>query len=40
MDMEGKGGYNTIKALEKLSKERFVMYKNIDDCEFKSLEIA
>ena len=40
MDMEGIGGYTTMSALSKLSKERFVMYRNIDDCEFKSLEIA
>jgi len=42
MDQDGKGGYNTdtegmMQQIKHISKERFVMYRNIDDCEYKSI---
>lgn len=36
MDQDGKGGYNSISTIKGLSKERFVMFRNIDDTEFKT----
>jgi len=38
MDQDGKGGYNSIHAIKGISKERFVMFRNIDDCELKGLD--
>ena len=39
MDQDGSKG-STFYAVKNISKERFVMYRNIDDCELKSLEYA
>ena len=42
MDQDGKGNYNLntdqmMNQIKHISKERFVMYRNIDDCEMKSI---
>lgn len=37
MDQDGKGNYNTIQQIKHISKERFVMFRNIDDTELKSI---
>lgn len=44
MDQDGKGGYNTdyddmLQQIKHVSKERFCMYRNIDDSEFKSINM-
>lgn len=39
MDQDNKGGFNSLSKIEGLSKERFVMYRNIDDCEMKNQDI-
>jgi parallel beta-helix repeat protein len=39
MDQDGSKG-SSFHAVKNISKERFVMYRNIDDCELKSLEYA
>lgn len=40
MDQDSRGNYNSIHQIKGLSKERFVMFRNIDDCELKNQEMV